>query len=229
MGVMRIVVAEDETPIRELLVHHLERAGFRCDAAADGTAALRAARAGADVMVLDLGLPVVDGFDVVRTLRRERLDLPILVLTARSEEVDRVVGLELGADDYVTKPFSPREVVARVKALSRRAHLAATPIPVVLRFDRLEIDEAAREVRVDGADVALKPREFALLLELARNAGVALSRTVLLQRVWGFAFEGDERTVDVHVRRLRLKLQERLRLPPLLHTVHGYGYKFAGG
>ncbi len=227
MAVTRIVVAEDDASIRELVVHHLRREGFRCEEAPDGPAALRWARAGADLLVLDLGLPVVDGFEVVRTLRREGHELPILVLSARADEVDRVVGLEMGADDYVTKPFSPREIVARVKALGRRAGAARRTSPLVLRFDRLEIDEAAREARIDGADVGLKPREFALLLELAANAGVALSRTALLERVWGFDFEGDERTVDVHVRRLRSKLEERARLTPLLHTVHGFGYKFA--
>jgi DNA-binding response OmpR family regulator len=227
MAVTRIVVAEDDASIRELVVHHLRREGFRCEEAPDGPAALRWARAGADLLVLDLGLPVVDGFEVVRTLRREGHELPILVLSARADEVDRVVGLEMGADDYVTKPFSPREIVARVKALGRRAGAGRRTSPLVLRFDRLEIDEAAREARIDGTDVGLKPREFALLLELAANAGVALSRTVLLERVWGFDFEGDERTVDVHVRRLRSKLEERARLAPLLHTVHGFGYKFA--
>jgi two-component system alkaline phosphatase synthesis response regulator PhoP len=227
MALTRIVVAEDDASIRELLVHHLEREGFRCDEAVDGPSALRLARAGADIIVLDVGLPVVDGFEIVRTLRRENRDLPILVLTARTEEIDRVVGLEIGADDYVGKPFSPREVVARVKAIARRVGLQhVRQGPLVLRFDRLEIDEAAREARVDGADVGLKPREFALLLELAANAGVALSRAMLLERVWGYDFEGDERTIDVHVRRLRLKLEERANLPHLVHTVHGYGYKF---
>jgi DNA-binding response OmpR family regulator len=229
MGLTRIVVAEDDVSIRELLVHHLERDGFRCEPAADGPAALRLARCGADLLILDLGLPVVDGFDVVRALRREGLDVPILVLTARSEEIDRVVGLEIGADDYVVKPFSPREIVARVKALGRRARLRSTPAPVVLRFDRLEIDEAAREARLDGVDVGLKPREFALLLELASNAGVALSRASLLQRVWGFDFDGDARTVDVHVRRVRAKLEDHTADAPLLHTIHGFGYKFARG
>ncbi len=225
--ITRVVVAEDDASIRELLVHHLDREGFRSEAAADGPAALRAARGGADVLILDVGLPVVDGFEVVRTLRREGFDLPILVLTARSEEIDRVVGLEIGADDYVVKPFSPREVVARVKALGRRARLASTQVPAVLRFDRLEIDEAAREARVDGVDVGLKPREFALLLELASSPGVALSRKALLERVWGFDFEGDERTVDVHVRRVRAKLEDGARLAPLVQTIHGFGYKFA--
>ncbi|MEA2687501.1 MAG: two-component system, OmpR family, response regulator ResD [Candidatus Eremiobacteraeota bacterium] len=227
MAVTRIVVAEDDTSIRELLVHHLEREGFHCEEAADGPSALRLVRTGADVLILDLGLPVVDGFEVLRALRREGRELPILVLTARSEEIDRVVGLEIGADDYVVKPFSPREVVARVKALGRRAGLRSTQAPVVLTFERLEIDEAAREARIDGVDLGLKPREFALLLELAANAGVALSRESLLERVWGYEFDGDHRTVDVHVRRLRSKLEERAHLAPLLHTVHGFGYKFA--
>ena len=225
MGRTRVVVAEDDPSIRELVVHHLERDGYACDAVADGAGALRCARGGADLLILDVGLPVVDGFEIVRTLRREGHSLPILVLTARTEEVDRVVGLEIGADDYVTKPFSPRELVARVKALGRRT--GAVPSgPRRLAFGRLVIDEAAREARVDGADVILKPREFALLLELAANPGVALSRATLLERVWGFDFDGDERTVDVHVRRLRVALEERAGLAPLLQTVHGFGYKF---
>lgn len=224
----RIVVAEDDAPIRELVTHHLRREGFRCEEAADGTAALRAARGGADMLILDVGLPVVDGFEIVRRLRREGRDLPIILLTARTDEVDRVVGLEVGADDYVPKPFSPRELVARVKAVARRTGVPSTArMPLVLTIDRLVIDEAAREARVDGVDVGLKPREFSLLLELASNAGVALSRATLLQNVWGFDFDGDERTVDVHVRRLRAKIEERGRLGKLLHTVHGYGYKFA--
>ena len=229
MAVTRVAVAEDDGSIRELLIHHLEREGFRCEGAPDGPGALRLARSGVDVLVLDLGLPVVDGFEIVRTLRREGRELAILVLTARSEEVDRVVGLEIGADDYVVKPFSPREIVARVKALCRRSGVSASTAPVTLSFERLEIDQGAREARVDGIDVGLKPREFALLLELATNAGVALSRATLLERVWGFDFDGDERTVDVHVRRLRLKLEERAQLPPLLQTIHGFGYKFARG
>ena len=165
-------------------------------------------------------------FEIVRTLRREGRDLPIVVLTARSDEIDRVVGLEIGADDYVTKPFSPRELVARVKAIGRRAGLTPSPGPAMLTFGRLQIDEAAREARVDGIDVGLKPREFALLLELATNPGVALSRAMLLQKVWGYDFDGDERTIDVHIRRLRMKLEERARLPSMVRTIHGFGYKF---
>lgn len=227
MPALRIVVAEDDAAISELLVHHLTREGFRCTPTHDGPSTLRAVRSGADLVVLDVGLPVVDGFDVVRTLRREGRALPVVVVTARSDEVDRVIGLELGADDYLVKPFSPRELVARMRAVVRRGGMAVDAAPVLLRFDRLEIDEAAREARVDGRDVALKPREFALLLQLAGNPGVAFSRTALLQAVWGFDFNGDERTVDVHVRRLRAKLEEEAKLPRLVQTIHGYGYKFA--
>jgi DNA-binding response OmpR family regulator len=227
MAALRIVVAEDDLAIRELLVHHLTREGFRCTETCDGPSTLRAIRAGTDLLLLDVGLPVVDGFDIVRTLRREGRALPVVMVTARGDEVDRVIGLELGADDYVIKPFSPRELIARVRALARRGGIAVDAVPVLLRFDRLEVDEAAREVRVDGIDIALKPREFALMLQLAGNPGVAFSRAALLQAVWGFDFDGDERTVDVHVRRLRAKLEDEAALPRLVQTIHGFGYKFA--
>jgi DNA-binding response OmpR family regulator len=227
MASLRIVVAEDDEAIRELLVHHLRREGFRPTAVSDGPATLRAVRAGTDLLILDLGLPVVDGFEIVRALRREGRELPVLVLTARSDELDRIVGFELGADDYVTKPFSPREIVARVRALARRGGMAEALTPAVLRFDRLEIDEAAREVRVDGRDLGFKPREFALLLQLASNPGVAFSRANLLETVWGFDFNGDQRTVDVHVRRLRAKLEDEAAMPRVVQTIHGFGYKFA--
>jgi DNA-binding response OmpR family regulator len=227
MPARTIVVAEDDQAIRELLSHHLRHEGFEVIAVCDGNAALRAARELATVLVLDLGLPAVDGFEVARTLRRERCDVPIIMLTARVDEIDRIVGFELGADDYICKPFSPREVVARVKAVLRRAGIPSERKAPVLNFGRLEIDEAAREARIDGYDVKLKPREFALLLALASNAGVALSRRTLLEKVWGFDFDGDERTVDVHVRRVRLKIEEERDLPPMLQTVHGFGYKFS--
>lgn len=227
MAALRIVVAEDDAAIRELLVHHLAREGFRCTETGDGPSTLRAIRAGADLLLLDVGLPVVDGFDIVRTLRREGRGLPVVMVTARGDEVDRVIGLELGADDYVSKPFSPRELIARVRAVARRGGIVVDAPPVLLRFERLEVDEAAREVRVDGVDIALKPREFALMLQLASNPGVAFSRAALLQAVWGFDFDGDERTVDVHVRRLRAKLEDQAALPRLVQTIHGFGYKFA--
>ena len=225
MSTQTIVVAEDDVAIRDLLAHHLEREGFSVAATADGQAALRAARLGADLLVLDIGLPGLDGLDVARALRRDSA-LPILMLTARTDEIDHVIGFELGADDYVCKPFSPREVVGRVKAILRRSGHAFDPNPQSLVFGRLEIDESAREARIDGHDVGLKPREFGLLLELAKNPGVALSRERLLQKVWGFDYDGDERTVDVHIRRIRMKIEELGKLSPLVVTVHGYGYKF---
>lgn len=221
-----IVVAEDDGAVRDLLTHHLEREGFVVVGAADGQTALRRARGVADLVVLDVGLPGIDGFDVARTLRRERRSVPIVVVTARTDEIDRIVGFELGADDYVCKPFSPRELVARVKAVLRRNGQPAVTERPTLNFGRLEIDERAREARVDGSDVRLKPREFALLIELASNPGIALSRERLLQKVWGFDFNGDERTVDVHVHRLRLKIETAGKLPGILRTVHGFGYKF---
>jgi DNA-binding response OmpR family regulator len=221
-----ILVADDDAAIRELVTHHLEREGFTVTCVADGNAALRRARSGADLVVLDLALPGVDGYDVARTLRREERTVPIVMLTARSDEIDRVLGFELGADDYLSKPFSARELVVRIKAILRRTGRAVAHAGPVLRFGRLEIDAGAREARVDGVDARLKPREFALLMELAGNAGVALSRDWLLQRVWGFDFDGDERTIDVHVHRLRAKIEERWQLPPLVRTVHGFGYKF---
>lgn len=227
MPARTVLVAEDDPAICELLSHHLQREGFDVLAVSDGNAALRAARELADIVILDIGLPAIDGLEVARTLRREKREVPIVMLTARADEIDRVVGFELGADDYICKPFSPREVVARVKAVLRRSGTPSESKPAVLNFGRLEIDEAAREVRIDGHDVRLKPREFSLLLALASNPGVALSRRTLLEKVWGFDFDGDERTVDVHVRRVRLKIEEERDLPPMLQTVHGFGYKFS--
>jgi len=221
-----VVIAEDDGAIRELLVHHLEREGLRAVAVADGTAALRVARSSAALLILDVGLPVVDGFEIARTLRRERREIPILFLTARTDEVDRAIGFELGADDYVCKPFSVHEVVARVKAILRRSGRAVVEAPAMLTFGRLEIDEAAREVRIDGKSVRAKPREFALLLELASHPGVALSRRTLLDRVWGFDYAGDERTIDVHIKRVRAIIERRTRQPDFVQTVHGFGYKF---
>lgn len=227
MPALKVLLAEDDAAIRELLTHHLQRESFEVFAVSDGNAALRAARELADILLLDVGLPAIDGFEVARTLRREKYEVPIIMLTARSDEIDRIVGLEIGADDYICKPFSPREAIARIKAVMRRSGQDWEHRPTLLTFGRLEIDEAAREARVDGQDVKLKPREFALLLALAGNPGVALSRRVLLEKVWGFDFDGDERTVDVHVRRVRHKIEEEWNLPPMLQTVHGFGYKFS--
>jgi DNA-binding response OmpR family regulator len=227
MSASRVLLAEDDRAIRDLLVHHFVRDGFVAVEACDGPSALRSLRDGVDIVLLDVALPGIDGFDILRTLRREGRQTPVVMLTARVEELDRIVGFELGADDYVVKPFSAREVVARVRAVLRRSGLKHEAAPRSLTFGRLEVHEGAREARVDGKDVGLKPREFALLLALVSNEGIAMSRDTLLERVWGFDYDGDERTVDVHVRRIRKRLEEEQGLGCVLQTVHGFGYKFA--
>ncbi len=227
MAKLRILVAEDERADRERFVQRARGEGFDVEEAADGPGALRAARRGADVVIVDAALPGFGGLDVMRILRREGNTVPVILLSATYDEIERVVGFEIGADDIVPKPASPRELLARIRSVARRAGIVHDCRPALLRFGRLEVDEAAREARVDGCDVGLKPREFALLLMLAQSPGVAFSRSTLLERVWGFDFDGYERTVDVHVRRLRVKVEERPRLPAHLRTVHGYGYKFA--
>jgi DNA-binding response OmpR family regulator len=209
----RIIVADDDPAVRELVVYNLNSEGYSAVGASDGCAALRHIREGAELAIVDLGLPVIDGFGVLRTLRRENLALPVLVLTGRTDEIDRVVTFELGAEDFVTKPFYAREIICRVRVILRRKSAEGELAPRILRFGRLEIDEAARTARVDGIDVELRPREFSLLL-------------VLLQKAWGYDFDGDERTIDSHIRRIRLKLEDRMRLPSCLSTIYGYGYKF---
>jgi DNA-binding response OmpR family regulator len=223
---MRIVVADDDQAVRNLMVFHLNYEGFDAVEAADGCAALRHVREGAELMILDLGLPVIDGLGVMRALRCENRVVPVLVLSGRTDEIDRVVTFELGADDFVVKPFFPREVVCRVRAILRRKAVDVEPSTRVLRYGRLELDEAARVARVDSVDVGLRPKEFSLLWALASNPGVVLSRKTLLQKVWGFDFDGDDRTVDGHIRRVRTKIEEQMDLPPCLTTIYGYGYKF---
>jgi DNA-binding response OmpR family regulator len=218
-----VVVAEDDASIRDLVRDRLRQEGFGVRAVGDGASAIRASRERADLLLLDLGLPGIDGLEVARTLRREARALPIVMLTARSDEIDRVIGFEVGADDYVCKPFSPRELMERVKAVLRRC--GQEQEPETMRFGWLHIDRRSRDVRVRGRSVTLTPREYALLEELARNAGVALSRAQLLERVWGFDFEGEERTVDAHIRRLRAKLEEPFSLT-VIDTVLRFGYRF---
>jgi two-component system alkaline phosphatase synthesis response regulator PhoP len=219
-----VMVIEDEKEIRDLLRYNLEKAGFRVAAFADGEAGLEqlfAARP--DLVVLDLMLPGRNGLEILREVRGEpaTADLPVMVLTARGAEMDKLLGFEHGADDYLTKPFSPRELVARAQALLRRAKPAAGARALV--HGELRIDFDAREVTVGGAGLTLTPREFDLLAFLARNAGRVISRDELLRKVWGYDYLGETRTVDVHVRRLRMKLgSERERIA----TVTGSGYKF---
>jgi two-component system response regulator VicR len=224
----RILVVDDEPPIVDLLSYNLRRANYEVITAQDGEEALTKARQEApDLIILDLMLPRVDGLEVCRALRRER-DVPIIMLTARDSEVDRVVGLELGADDYVVKPFSVRELMARVKNVLRRAEpRPAEEVPGLVRAGDLAVDAARHEVRWQGCEVELTALEFDLLYTLARHAGQVLSREQLLAQVWGYDYYGDLRVVDAAVKRLRAKLRQAAPEPELLTTVRGVGYKLA--
>ena len=221
----RVLIAEDEPDIRDLLAFHLEREGFEVALAATGDEALRQVSASVpDLLLLDLMLPLVNGLDVCRRLRADprTASLPIVMLTARGEELDRVLGLELGADDYIVKPFSPKEVVARVRAVLRRSRLPDGARRI--STGRLTIDSDRHTVEVAGASVELTPKEFDLLRALAEARGRVLSREFLLDRVWGYAAAGEieSRTVDVHVRRLRVKLGDEGQR---ITTVKGVGYR----
>ncbi len=222
----RILVVDDEPKIVHLVKAYLEKEGYEVVTAADGPAALKAARAyRPDLIVLDIMLPGMDGLEVLTRLRQES-DVYVILLTAKTEETDRVVGLTVGADDYVTKPFSPRELVARVKAALRRLrHSAGPPQGSVLTFRRLRIDLGRREVTLDGQPVALTPTEFDLLAALARHPGLVLSREQLLEQVWGADFYGETRVVDVHIGHIRRKLAA-LGGDGLIVTVRGAGYRF---
>jgi DNA-binding response OmpR family regulator len=227
MAEPRILVVDDEPMVRDVLARYLTADGFDVVAAADGQEALdRCAAAPPDLVVLDLMLPRVDGFEVFRRLREGGARMPVIMVTARGEETDRVVGLELGADDYVTKPFSPREVVARVRAVLRRAAHPAPSPPVTLAFGSLEIDTGRREVRLGGEPVRLTRKEFDLLAHLASRPGTTFTRADLLADVWDFAWDGDASTVTVHVRRLREKIEHDPSDPKRLLTVWGVGYRF---
>jgi DNA-binding response OmpR family regulator len=222
-----ILVVEDETKIAQLVRDYLEHAGFEVVVAGDGDGALASARRSRpDLVVLDLGLPGRDGLDVARTLRRTS-SVPIVMLTARGDETDRVVGLELGADDYVVKPFSPRELVARVRAVLRRTETARAGGPETLRVVDVEVDVARMRVTVGGRPVELTATEFQLLVTLAREPGRVFTRGQLLDAIHGVAFESYERAVDAHVKNLRRKLEPTPGRPRYLLTVHGVGYRFA--
>lgn len=226
----RVLVVEDDATVAEVVVRYLEREGFEVEAVGDGRAALdRARTALPDAVVLDLMLPGLDGLEVCRRLRAVA-PIPVIMLTARGEESDRVLGLELGADDYVAKPFSPRELTARVKSVLRRAQgpLAAVSTlgaPEVLTAGELEVDTGAREVRVGGRLVALTAREFELLVFLMRHARRVFRREELLEHVWGYTY-GDTSTVTVHIRRLREKVEADPSAPAHIQTVWGVGYRF---
>jgi two-component system, OmpR family, alkaline phosphatase synthesis response regulator PhoP len=221
-----ILIVEDEPQIARLVRDYLEHAGFAALVAADGEAALHQVRvAKPDLMVLDLGLPGLDGLDVTRTVRAFSA-MPIIVLTARGDEADRIVGLELGADDYMVKPFSPKELVARVRAVLRRTE-GNQQAPDVVRAADLVIDVPAMRVSAAGQRVDLTPTEFQLLVALARRPGRVLTRGQLLEAVRGVAFDSYERAIDAHVKNIRRKLEAHEGAPSYLETVYGVGYRFA--
>lgn len=243
---MPILVVEDDETLRETIDYNLTNQGFEVVTATDGRVALEVAREHKpELILLDVMLPGIDGFEVCRILRQE-MNVPILMLTARTEEIDRVVGLEMGADDYITKPFSMRELMARVKATLRRVRLireeiaAERPVPANgvhegrhtehkdYSFGNLIIDTNRHEVRLDNNPIKLKPKEYELLEFLARHRGIALSRELILERVWGWSFDGNSRTVDVHVRWLREKIEPDPTDPSRIITIRGIGYRFEG-
>ena len=224
-----VLVVDDQPDIVRLVRDYLERAGFQVLTAGDGEQALQVARRShPDLVILDLSLPKLDGLDVARALRRDG-DVPIIMLTARTEESDRVAGLELGADDYVTKPFSAREMVARVRAVLRRTSGAHSDEDVVRVGDILTLDVPRMETTVDGRQVALTPTEFQLLLHMARQPGRIFTRSQLLDAVHGVAIPSYERAIDAHIKNIRRKIERDPRSPRLLQTVFGVGYRVTEG
>jgi DNA-binding response OmpR family regulator len=232
-----ILIVEDEISLQETLAYNLKKEGYAVETVGDGRAALDAARRlKPDLIVLDIMLPEMDGFEVARILRKE-MSAAILMLTARDDEIDRVVGLEVGADDYLTKPFSMRELMARVKSQLRRARLlreemgktgSAKEKHETLKFDNLVINLTRREVMLNDSPVPLKPKEYELLLFFAEHRRQMLSREFILERVWGWNYIGDSRSVDVHVRWLRQKIEADASNPARIVTVRGGGYRFEG-
>lgn len=220
-----VLVVDDEKTLVKALTFNLEKEGFRVEQAYDGEEALKKVfDLKPDIVVLDLMLPLLDGFEVCRQIRK-KTDVPIIMLTARGEDIDKVLGLELGADDYLTKPFNSRELVARIKAILRRSIFREEEAKKVAQIGNLQVDLLQHRVRLDGKEVNLTSKEFALLSFLVANAGNVYSREQLLEQVWGYDYYGDVRTVDVHVRHLREKLEKDPGNPDLLLTVWGTGYK----
>lgn len=223
-----VLVVDDEDTIVRLVTYNLEREGFKTVTANDGLSALdRVRHSSPDLVILDIMLPGLDGLEVCRRLRQEDIRIPVILLTARDTEIDKILGLELGADDYVTKPFSPRELVARVKAILRRSAREET---LVSNSDRLQLGELVmdlkrHEVMIRGEVVSLTPKEFELLCFLMRNAGRVFSRSQLLDQVWDYDFSGDTRIVDVHISRLREKVENDPKNPSYIETVRGFGYR----
>jgi two-component system, OmpR family, response regulator VicR len=220
-----VLVVDDEKTLVKALSFNLEKEGFRVDQAYDGEEAIQKVFAiKPDIVVLDLMLPELDGFEVCRRIRK-KLNIPIIMLTARSEDIDKVLGLELGADDYLTKPFNSRELVARIKAILRRSSVREEEAKKLLQIGNLQIDLLQHRVSLEGDNINLTSKEFALLSFLAANAGNVYSREQLLEEVWGYDYYGDVRTVDVHVRHLREKIERDPGNPEYILTIWGTGYK----
>jgi len=224
-----ILLVDDETLITDSLSYSLKREGFQVEIAADGISAIKAVEEGKpDLIVLDLMLPDISGFEVCRRLRTFTTT-PVIMLTARGEEIDRVLGLEVGADDYLAKPFSFRELLARIQAMLRRVALDRQTVqPHLISMRQVSLDPSARRVYKGDQELQLSAREFDLLAILMKNAGRAMSREELIDLVWGEDWSGDPRTLDVHVRWLRLKIEEDPATPQYIQTVRGYGYRFVG-
>ncbi len=223
-----VLIADDDESLRVMLSRYLSAEGFKVVEAPDGRRALTEfRRSQPDLVVLDVGMPEVDGFEVLRQIRSES-DVYVLMLTAKTEEVDRVVGLTMGADDYITKPFSPRELVARMHAILRRDRSATTRNDVDLEFEGLRVNRATREITVDGRHVELSALEFDLLVALAESPGRVFTRSQLLERVWGWDHFGTERVVDVHIANIRGALDDDHSDPRFIGTVRGVGYRFIG-
>ena len=223
----RILLIEDEADLRNALKLNLKEQGYKVISAADGYEGLEKARTKSpDLIILDLMLPGMDGISLVRSLRQES-DVPVIMLTARTSEMDKIIGLESGGDDYITKPFSLGELLARVRAMLRRTQRSEKHD--TLQSGGIALDLVSRRATLDGSPLKLSPKEFSLLAELMRHEGAVLSRDLLLTRVWGYDYIGDTRTVDVHVRWLREKIEEDPSTPVLIQTVRGVGYRFEGG
>ena len=227
----KILVVEDDANLQATLKYNLQKDGYNVVTAADGAEAVTTARrTNPDLIILDIMLPILDGFEVCRILRKE-MSVPILILTAKTEETDKIVGLEIGADDYMTKPFSMRELLARMRAMLRRTRMAVTQPEeeeVKIRINNLEIDPARHIASLKDTTLNLTPKEFDLLSFLARNRGIVFNREQLLEKVWGYDYAGDTRTVDVHIRWLRKKIEANPQKPRYLITVRGTGYKMEG-
>jgi two-component system, OmpR family, response regulator len=227
----KILIVEDDRTLLDVLEYNLKKEGYEVITAVDGIKGLEAARTQKpDLVILDIMLPGMNGFEVCRILRQE-MTVPIFILTAKDDEIDKVVGLDLGADDYMTKPFKMRELLARVRAMFRRAEMKESKpaeAASLIKSGDLEIDVARHKAALQGASLELTPKEFELLAFLARNPGIVFNRDQLLEKVWGYDYPGDTRTVDVHIRWLREKIENNPEEPRHLITLRGVGYKFEG-